>query len=153
MPEEDESLLDDAAVTVTQFLLKPDIPREEREYFKKFYVLFSKIAAVSNITREDLFTFKLQFKIIAMLLENGLYDYAHELMAEYLMTLQLYRSVNGFWTLYGQRGVERVEQINIPPPRIREPRKSFTDTLKSFFGIGSKTETESEELGEIEGGE
>lgn len=137
-----EDLDMDVAVTVTQFLLKPDIPHEEKEYFKKFYLLFSKIAALGNITREDLFAFKLQFKIIAMLLENGLYDYAHELMAEYLMTLQLSRSVDGFWTLYGQRGVERVEQVNVTIPKPRPRKTSFLTKVKEVFGAGATTPPE-----------
>jgi len=49
--------------------------------------------------------------MVAILMENGIYEYAHELMGEFLMTLQLTRSVGGFWTLYGQHGVQRTEEV------------------------------------------
>jgi len=129
----------EVAVTVAQFVLKPDIPEEEKAYFQRFYVMFSKIAALGNIQRRDILSFKLTYKMVAILLENGIYDYAHELMGDFLMTLQLSRSVEGFWTLYGQRGVERTEQIQ----RLLEKtkRKSFGEKLKGAFG--NKKEEES----------
>jgi hypothetical protein len=99
------------SVTVTQFVLKPDIPVKERAYFQRFYVMFSKISALGFIRREDILSFMVTYKMVAVLLENGVYDYAHELMGEFLMKVQLSRSVGGFWTLYGQRGVERQETI------------------------------------------
>lgn len=113
------------AVTVTQFVLKPDIPVRERAYFQRFYVMFSKIAALGYIKREDILAFKLTFKLVAILLENGIYDYAHELMGEFLMTIQLSRSVGGFWTLYGQRGVERTESIQKVMDQQKRQAKSF----------------------------
>jgi len=129
----------EVAVTVAQFVLKPDIPEEEKAYFQRFYVMFSKIAALGNIQRRDILSFKLTYKMVAILLENGIYDYAHELMGDFLMTLQLSRSVEGFWTLYGQRGVERTEQIQ----RLLEKtkKKSFGEKLKGAFG--NKKEEES----------
>lgn len=110
-PYEGEDLDKEMAVTVTQFVLKPDIPIRERAYFQRFYVMFSKISALGYIRRDDILAFKVLYKMVAILLENGIYDYAHELMGEFLMTLQLSRSVGGFWTLYGQRGVERREDV------------------------------------------
>jgi len=132
----------EVAVTVAQFVLKPDIPEEERAYFQRFYVMFSKIAALGNIKREDILSFKLTFKMVAILLENGIYDYAHELMGDFLMTLQLSRSVEGFWTLYGQRGVERTEQIQKLMDRTRR-KKSFKEKI---FG-SKKEETPSGDYG------
>jgi len=107
----DEDLEKELSVTVTQFVLKPDIPTKERAYFQRFYVMFSKIAALGFIRREDILSFMVTYKMVAILLENGVYDYAHELMGEFLMKVQLSRSVGGFWTLYGQRGVEKTENI------------------------------------------
>jgi len=129
----------EVAVTVAQFVLKPDIPDAERAYFQRFYVMFSKIAALGNIKREDILAFKLTYKMVAILLENGIYDYAHELMGDFLMTLQLSRSVEGFWTLYGQRGVERTEQIQ----RLMEKqkRKTFGEKLKGAFGAKKEQST------------
>ena len=123
----------EVAVTVTQFVLKPEIPEREKAYFQRFYVMFSKIAALGNIERQDILTFKITYKIVAILLENGIYDYAHELMGDFLMTLQLSRSVGGFWTLYGQRGVERTEQIQKLMEKTKRNR-TFGDKVRGFFG-------------------
>ena len=134
----------DIAVTVAQFVLKPEIPESEKIYFKKFYVLFSKIAALGNIERDDIVTFKLLFKMIAILLENGMYDYAHELMSDFLMTLQLSRSIDGFWTLYGQRGVERVEQVKALMEKTSK-KKSWTERVRRAFGGAKAREVSAEE--------
>ena len=107
----DDDIDKEISVTVTQFVLKPDIPVKEKAYFQRFYVMFSKISALGFIRREDILSFMVTYKMVAILLENGVYDYAHELMGEFLMKVQLSRSVGGFWTLYGQRGVERQESI------------------------------------------
>ncbi|MHA1865402.1 MAG: hypothetical protein ACTSWZ_02755 [Candidatus Heimdallarchaeaceae archaeon] len=147
MPNEFDDLAQDTALTVTQFVLKPEIPREEKIYFQKFYVLFSKIAALGNIERQDIIQFKILFKIIAILLENGMYDYAHELMAEFLMTLQLSRSVDGFWTLYGQRGIERVEHVKAIMERTKG-KKSWVSRIKSAFSRGKSEETTIREIEE-----
>ena len=139
----------EVAVTVAQFVLKPDIPIQERAYFQRFYVMFSKISALGFIQREDILAFKLTFKMVAILLENGIYDYAHELMADFLMTLQLSRSVGGFWTLYGQQGVQRTENIERIKSRTR--RQSLGSKIKSaFIGAGSD---EGESTGVIDIGE
>jgi len=150
MPGEIDELSQDIALTVTQFVLKPEIPKEERIYFKKFYVLFSKIAALGNIERQDIIQFKLLFKMIAILLENGMYDYAHELMADFLMTLQLSRSIDGFWTLYGQRGIERVEHVRAVMERTKG-KKSWVSRIKSAFSKGKVKETSIGEEEEMEG--
>jgi len=128
-----EDLDKEVAVTVAQFVLKPDIPEHEKAYFQRFYVMFSKIAALGNIERRDILSFKITYKMVAILLENGIYDYAHELMGDFLMTLQLSRSVGGFWTLYGQQGVQRTEEIK----RLMGQRKksTFGEKLKGAFGV------------------
>jgi hypothetical protein len=76
--------------------------------------------------------------MVAILLENGIYDYAHELMGDFLMTLQLSRSVGGFWTLYGQHGVQRTEEVQ----KLYDVSESRKNTLKSrvrgLFGGGRK---------------
>jgi len=136
----DEDLDKEVAVTVAQFVLKPDIPEQEKAYFQRFYVMFSKIAALGNIQRLDILSFKLTYKMVAILLENGVYDYAHELMGDFLMTLQLSRSVEGFWTLYGQQGVQRTESIEKIMSRTK--RNTWTDKLKSAFGVKQPERTE-----------
>jgi hypothetical protein len=138
----------EVAVTVAQFVLKPDIPIQERAYFQRFYVMFSKISALGFIQREDILSFKLTFKMVAILLENGIYDYAHELMADFLMTLQLSRSVGGFWTLYGQQGVQRSETIERIKNRAK--RQTFGSRVKSAL-LGTQEDTDSQ--GVIDAGE
>lgn len=142
MPDFGEGLDKELAVTVTQFVLKPEIPEHEKAYFQRFYVMFSKISALGNIERQDILAFKITFKIVAILLENGIYDYAHELMADFLMTLQLSRSVGGFWTLYGQHGVQRTESIERIMNKVR--KNTWRDKVKSAFGVGEKEPTEKE---------
>lgn len=129
----EDDLEKELSVTVTQFVLKPDIPVKEKAYFQRFYVMFSKISALGFIRREDILSFMVTYKMVAILLENGVYDYAHELMGEFLMKVQLSRSVGGFWTLYGQRGVEKTENIQ----RIinDQSKTSLKSRLRwSFFG-------------------
>jgi len=128
-----EDLDKEVAVTVAQFVLKPEIPEQEKAYFQRFYVMFSKIAALGNIQRQDILSFKITYKMVAILLENGIYDYAHELMGDFLMTLQLSRSVDGFWTLYGQQGVQRTESIEKIMSRSKKGK--WTEKIKGAFGV------------------
>jgi hypothetical protein len=140
MPYQDD-LDKEVAVTVAQFVLKPDIPQHERAYFQRFYVMFSKISALGYIKRNDILGFKLTFKLVAILLENGIYDYAHELMADFLMTLQLSRSVGGFWTLYGQQGIQRTEHIE--GMRNKAKRQTLRGKISSaLFGKSEEPEEE-----------
>lgn len=138
MPELYDELDKEMAVTVAQFVLQPDIPVRERAYFQRFYVMFSKISALGFIQREDILAFKLTYKMVAILLENGIYDYAHELMGDFLMTIQLSRSVGGFWTLYGQRGVERTETVQ----RIKAMSKRQSLKSKLLSGFRGNREVE-----------
>ena len=138
-----EDLDKEVAVTVAQFVLKPEIPEREKAYFQRFYVMFSKIAALGNIEREDILAFKLTYNLVAILLEKGIYDYAHEMMGDFLMTLQLSRSVKGFWTLYGQQGITRTENIE----RIMGQKKrkmSWGEKIKGAFGGKTEQPKESE---------
>lgn len=139
-----EDIDKEVAVTVAQFVLKPDIPSREKAYFQRFYVMFSKISALGFIQRSDILAFKITYKMVAILLENGIYDYAHELMGDFLMTLQLSRSVGGFWTLYGQRGVERTEQVQ----RImdRTQKQSKRSLLGGLFSRKKEQESSSSML-------
>ena len=139
-----EDMDKEVAVTIVQFLLSPEVPMHERAYFQRFYVMFSKIAALGNIKRSDILSFKITFKMIAVLLENGIYEYAHELMAEFLMTIQLTRSVGGFWTLFGQRGIERTEHIESVMQKAQQP--SRMGRLRSAFS-GRKSKGDSLEEG------
>jgi len=115
----------DTALTVTQFMLSPDIPMREREHFEKFYLMFSKIMALGNIQRKDIFSIMIAFDEICMLIEMGLYDIARQLMGRELMKIQVSRSVDGFQILYGQGGIQKSEHTDVK--RILSNRK------KGFF--------------------
>jgi hypothetical protein len=122
----------DAAVTVVEFMLSPDVPPTERKFFRRFYIMFSKTMALGNIKREDIFPIIMAFDEICILLEMGLYDEARKLMAKELMKMQLSRSVGGFWTLYGQQGVQRTEQVE----RIfaRSQKKGLASRISRAIG-------------------
>ena len=127
----------DAALTVTQFMLAPDIPKEEKVYFRKFYLMFSKIMALGNIRRQEIFAIILAFEEICLLLDIGLYDEARYLMGREMMKMQASRSVDAIQLLYGQRGVEKREEIQ----RIlaRKRKKTITGKIRGAFG-GEKEE-------------
>jgi len=126
----------DAAITVTQFMLSPDIPPTERRHFEKFYLMFSKIMALGNIERRDVFSILIAFDEICILLEMGLYDMARQMMGKELMKIQVSRSVGGFQILYGQSGIQKSEHIE----RImsRRNKQSIGNRITGAFRGGSK---------------
>lgn len=134
----------DTAITVTQFMLSPDIPPAEKKYFEKFYLMFSKIMALGNIERRDIFSIIIAFDEICMLLEMGLYGVARQMMGRELMKIQVSRSVGGFQILYGQGGIQKSEHIE----RImaRKGRKSFSSRVAGAFRGGKSGEGEWEEI-------
>ena len=135
----------DMALTVTQFVLNPDVPPEQRKDFIKFYLMFSKTTATSYIEPEDIYRFKLRFRRIAMLYNRGEFEYANELIAEFLMELQLGRSIKGFWTLYGQHGVQRTEQIEKTFAQMQQ--NTTGERVKGLFGRRKKYKPPVEETG------
>jgi len=111
IPSNLEDFERDAELTTIQFMLSPDIPLTERKHFEKFYLMFSKIIALGNIKRQDIFALTIAFEEICMLLEIGLYDEARQMMGKELMKIQASRSIDGFQTLYGQHGIQKSESI------------------------------------------
>lgn len=134
----------DTAITVTQFMLSPDIPPTEKVHFEKFYLMFSKIMALGNIERRDVFSIFIAFDEICMLLEMGLYDVARQMMGKELMKIQVSRSIGGFQILYGQGGIQKTEHIE----RImsRRGRKSFSSRIAGAFRGGKSDESEWEDI-------
>ena len=130
----------DSALTVTEFMLSPDIPPREKQYFDQFYLMFSKIMALGNIKRSDIFPLIMAFDEICMFLEMGLYDEARKIMGRELMKIQCSRSVDGFQTLYGQQGVHRTEQID----RVyqRRQKRSLSSRIAGAFRRGKEPEWE-----------
>jgi len=112
-------------------MLSPDIPPSERQYFEKFYLMFSKIMALGNIKRTDVFPILIAFDEICILLEMGLYDDARKIMGRELMKMQLSRSVGGFQTLFGGQGIQRTEHIE----RViaRQKKQSLTGKITGMF--------------------
>ena len=129
----------EAALTVAQFVLSPDIPPSERRHFEKFYLMMSKIMALGNIKRYDIFPLIIAFDEICMLLEIGLYEEARQLMGKELMKMQASRSIDGFWTLYGQQGIQRSEHIE-KVMQNRRTKKSFGRKVAGIFGKKEKQE-------------
>ena len=144
----DDTLDRDVALTVTQFVLSPDIPPEARENFQDFMIMFSKIAALSKIERRDILKFVILYNQIITLLDNGFCDIANHYMGEYLMILQLCRSVGGFFTLYGQ-GIQRSESIQKVLESTRKGSKR--GKLSRLFGGDKPTEKESYTMSEVGG--
>jgi hypothetical protein len=101
----------DTPVIPLQYMLSPDIPPRERVYFEKYYLMFSKTMAQGNIKRWEVMSFLLAFDEICLLLDMGLYQEARQIMGREMMKMQCSRSIDGFWTMYGQTGVTRNEQI------------------------------------------
>lgn len=129
----------DVALTVTQFVLSPDVPPEEREHFRKYYLMFSKTMALGNIKRWDIFTLMLAFDEICMLMEMGLYEESRQIMGREIMKMQASRSIDGFQTLFGQSGIARTESIQ----RILRQRTKATiggRILGAFRGKGKEEE-------------
>ena len=73
-----------------------DIPENERKYFEKYYMMCSKVIAISNLDKKEVQELKETFNTIAQLIEDKKYDEAREKMAESIMKLQLRRSISGF---------------------------------------------------------
>jgi len=143
MPYQGGDIETDAAITVTQFMLSPDIPPPERRHFEKFYLMFSKIMALGNLERRDVFSILIAFDEICMLLEMGLYDMARQMMGKELMKIQVSRSVGGFQILYGQSGIQKTEHIERIMARRR--KQSIGNRISSAFRGGSNKEGEWED--------
>jgi len=127
----------DEALTVTQFVLSPDVPPSERKYFKKYYLMFSKIMALGNIERQDVFGLLLAFDEICMLLEIGLYEEARQIMGREIMKMQCSRSIGGFQTIWSSGGYSKSESIERVLSRQRE-KNTLTGRVKRAFGGGKK---------------
>lgn len=133
----------DEALTVTQFVLSPDVPPKERKYFEKYNLMFSKTMALGNIERKDIWPMLLAFDEICMLLEMGLYDEARQIMGREIMKMQLSRSIGGFQTIWSSGGYQKSENIERVLNRQRT-NNSLTGKVKKFFGRGQKQPVEGE---------
>jgi len=80
--------------------MKKDIPKEEQTYFDVFYNMVLKLHALGYIKKEDMKEAKDEFDVCLKKIEKECdehnYDKAREIMGDYLMHLQLKRSIGGF---------------------------------------------------------
>jgi len=121
------------AITVAQYLLSPDIPRSERKYFEKYYVMFSKIMALGNIERQDVYALLIAFDEVCMLLEMGMFEEARQIMGRQLMKMQLSRSIGGFHTIWTSGGYSRTESLSNFLEE-EQSRKTNSGRIKKLFG-------------------
>ena len=131
---EDQDIYEDDTMNVAEFMLSPAIPMKERQFYEKYYITFSKLMATGYIKRPDIRGFLIENDFIKELLRCGLYEQARERMGRLLSELQLSRSVDGFYTLYGH-GVHRYEYHN---------RMDAQNTRKGILGsiLGRKKKQE-----------
>lgn len=119
--------------TEAEFVLSPDIPQEERNYFTKWWTLIGHLQALGNIQRHEIHASIMAFDLIADIMRIGDFEWAHEEMAKELMIQQKSRSVEGFQTMY-QHGVQKqiIEQTN-RDMLGRERRRSWVGRASSVF--------------------
>jgi len=130
----------DAALTAAQFMLSPSVPDDQRKEFEQFSVMYSHIMALGNINRWEIFSMLIAFEEICMLLEIGLYTEARQIMGRELLKMQASRSIEATQLLYGQRGIERREDIQ--KIYARRQKKGLMSGIASAFGGGKKEEKE-----------
>ena len=133
------------AVTQAQYRLSPDVPEEERMNFIQFIMMFGKITASSNIERQDVLNYLLMFDTIAMAYDDGFYEYAHELQAQFLTKLQLCRSIDGFETKWSSGGITKTEHIERMLEKTK--KKTWGGGIKTKF-FGKKKEPDEENQGD-----
>ena len=119
------------AITVAQYLLSPDIPPSERKHFEKYYIMFSKIMALGNIDKQDVYAILIAFDEVCMLLEMGLFEEARQIMGRQLMKMQLSRSIGGFHTIWTSGGYSRQETLS--NYLNEEEQNTRPGRLKRFF--------------------
>jgi len=84
----------DIAVTLIQYTLSADIPAEERKHYIQYYLLFSKLMALGNLSKADVFVNDIHASEVIMLMDMGLYKEARKEMSLLLMGLQQSRCVD-----------------------------------------------------------
>jgi len=121
----------DIAVTLIQYTLSADIPAEERKHYIQYYLLFSKLMALGNLSKADVFVNDIHASEVIMLMDMGLYKEARKEMSLLLMGLQQSRSIGGFQTLFGSGGIQRTEHIE----RViaRQKKKSLSGKITGMF--------------------
>lgn len=129
--KEDE-LAREIAVVEAQYRLSPDVPDKEREHFIQFYILFSKLSALSYIREDNIPGLMIEFDNIAMAYDDGYYDIAREAQARFLTKMQLCRSIDGFETKWTSGSFTRAEHVEDMLAKTK--RKTFGDKLRGLFG-------------------
>jgi len=135
----------DVAVTIAQYTLSADVPAEERKHYIQYYLLFSKLMALGNLSRADVFVNDVHASEILMLMDMGMFKEARKEMSIMLMGLQQSRSIGGFQTLFGSGGIQRTEHIE----RViaRQKKKSLSGKITGMF---RRDDNEPAQTGEVQ---
>ena len=96
----------------TKTVLSLDIPDEEKEYFKNFYLAFLKLSAICRLNQGQAEYYKERINRIIKILEKGLYKKANEEMADFIMSLQILRMPNCCFPRFLPFTKEQMEKIN-----------------------------------------
>jgi len=71
------------------------IPKKEQEYLDRFYMFVAKIFVILNLKKKEIIKFKKDFEKcvqeVTKAYEDKKYNKAHNLMAEFVLKLQLKR--------------------------------------------------------------
>ena len=127
----------DVGITIAEYLLSPAIPISQQEKFKEFSIMYCNIMALGNIARHERFSMICVFEEIAILLEWGAYERAHQLMAMELMMMQSSRSIDAKGMMYALRGVDRRELVGDLVENAKM-KKSLTGRVVSAIRPGNK---------------
>lgn len=76
--------------------LMSDIPEDEKKHFERFYIMYSKLLALQNLSKSKISFHKARFKRVLNLMEKGLFDDARTEMSDCIMQLQLKTPIKGF---------------------------------------------------------
>jgi len=128
----------DEAVTIAEFLLKPDVPQRHKNKFVKYWAFISHLSAVSNITSMDIHKYMIRMQRVAQLFNMGNYEYGYELCGRTMAELQFSRGKDGFYTI--QSATTRT--VNTVKDNLRKSKKdTWGASLKKVFGTKEKETT------------
>jgi len=87
--KQDVPTTDAEDITIAQFMLRPDIPQEQLDYFNQYYVMLGATMTQGFLKRWEQLEHKLAFDEICQLMNMGDYQFARQLMGKELFSLQL----------------------------------------------------------------
>ena len=126
-----EGVYQDDAVTMAEFLLKPDVPQQYKDKFIKFWAFTSHLSATANITTWDIHKLMIRLQRVAQLFNMGNYEYGFELCNRTMAELQFSRGKDGFYTIQSAttRSVQEVREA-----LAKNKRDTWGGIKRKFFG-------------------